>query len=1604
MTMDTFDDSYDDAVAVIGMALRAPGATDPDGFWHLIREGHCAISTFSSAQQTAANVPPETMAHPDYVPKGGVLADIDMFDAAFFGFTPREAACLSPQNRLLFECVWEALESGGQNPREGRGRTGLFVGQSVDSYWPTFVAPHTDDIDAGLAFYSNPDFLATGIAYKLDLRGPAMTVQSFCSTSLLAVHLARQSLLEGECDMALAGGTSIRVPQCQGYTHVPDSIYSPDGIVRAFDANANGTLFGNGVGVVLLKRLQDALEDGDPIQTIIRGSAANNDGGSKAGYNAPSIDGQARAVARAMSEANIPAESIGYVECHGTGTLVGDPIEIAALDKAFRRFTDRRGFCAVGSVKPNVGHLDLASGVFGLIKAALALRHGEIPQVINYQTPNPRIDFATSPFYVPKSNQPWPKTSAPRRAGVNSLGYGGTNVHLVLEEPPVLSVRPFPTAPQLLLLSARTATALKAAAKALADHLDANPDLRLDDVAHTLRVGRHGFNHRRAIVACDTKDAVALLRTAEASKETTIRNPLLRIDADRFQSHPLSQSSLAPLLAELGFADQGLTDRDLSAALADLFAHWGAKVAPPSEYPDPATLVIGPQGDDGTAIGLTDAPAQGTVLWLAGQLWLAGVDLDWTALPGAKDARRIALPTVRFERSRHWLDPQPAPSPMQPGATPEREMRQEGTRQNRAPSGSETGPGLALPCWRPLIPPSPAPGPLCRIILLDDQGQGEALAEALETLGETVIRARHVSGGPVANLADGLYTADFDNDDQIDALLTRLKIWTPNALLSCLPLAAGETDGQETGLTGSFFDPLRWIRAVDAVWPNRPFRIGFLTRGMAQVSGRDPIEPIRATLGALVLCAAEEFPKLTVHCLDIDTPSLTAKDASSLARDLQRVPAGLAARRGRRLWRPDSQPELFPEPTLEDHLRPGGVYMVIGGLGGIGWTLARYLAQHAKARLVIVSRSIPDGDGGGDGDGDGDDEQQSPAAHRLRDLRKLSPEVLTIRADIADRALLIAALAQARAHFGQLDGVIHSVHDSLRPLLRDIDPPSARAAMAAKVFAGPALVDVLRDNPPDFLVLCSTMAAIQPSRGQGIHAAGSAVLDALAQSEAAPFPILSVNWCSWRDVGAAHDAWNTPLAERPLTHQILRHRQDMPDGTIRYLGLLDPTHHWVVSEHILNGLPTLPGTGVIDLFLAAHKEMTGQDIGERGIALEPLVFLKPLQIDGPGGKAFAVSLQPEGERIHARLEGQASDGRTVVYAHAILTSIPVPPAKTAPIDLSSWKVSPLPPQLDPEFLSLGDRWACESTLQTLAGMRLAVAHLAPAYHQDLPQVIVHPALLDLVTSLHIHDPQHRNGPKIPMFPVCYGAFRLFGPVGASIFSMGAPPREDGMGVHRLSLDLLDQDGQRLGEIEDLTFAPPQSAAEAIQALLDKSGANDQDQKNNPFLADSISPEEGTDVFRRLPLGHAVQIHVAQGFKQPSGEIQQERLNREESGALSSPPPDPRAFLTQLWRRILGTAVTDPNASFFEMGGNSLGATQVLSRVRDILGVPLSMKDFFATPTVNGLVSLIEKAGGPPSPPPSSMAETAKSEAAQAEASHTEAIWAEEDEEWETDVL
>ncbi|MGZ9809036.1 type I polyketide synthase [Pseudoroseicyclus sp. H15] len=608
-------------IAIVGMAARLPGAATLGQFWANLSAGLSSIRRFSREELIAAGERPEVIARPDYVPFGAPLDQFDHFDAEFFGLSPKEAAVMDPQHRVFLEVAWEALENAG-HPPEGLGPVGVFAGSGQPSYYfenvltnaalaretGRFLLRHTGN---------DKDFLSTRLSHVLDLKGPSINLQTACSTSLVATHYAAQSLLLGECDLALAGGVTIELPQGRGYIYREGEVLSPDGQCHAFDHRAKGTVFGSGAAVVALRRLEDALADGDTIWAVIKGSALNNDGAAKAGYLAPSVDGQAAVVREAQAMAGVEPGSIGYVECHGTGTYLGDPIEVAGLSEAFG---PTGGTTLLGSVKTNIGHLDTAAGAAGLIKTALSLHQRQIPPSLGYEAPNPAIGFEGMPFRVANRLTSWPETGTPNRAGVTALGVGGTNAHIVLEEAPAApqsgeSDWPF----QPLVLSARTNAALDAASAQLAAHLRAAPHQPLADIAFTLKEGRRAFDRRRVVVAASHDEAAALLESGDTS---------------RVFSHSAMPGTARPVFMFPGGGSQAIgMGRDLYET-EPVFAEWMDRGLALIEADEPEVRAIW-LGQHPQAEQLLRKPSIQLPLLFVTEIALARLWMSWGVQPAA---------------------------------------------------------------------------------------------------------------------------------------------------------------------------------------------------------------------------------------------------------------------------------------------------------------------------------------------------------------------------------------------------------------------------------------------------------------------------------------------------------------------------------------------------------------------------------------------------------------------------------------------------------------------------------------------------------------------------------------------------------------------------------------------------------------------------------------------------------------------------------------------------------------------------------------------------------------------------------------------------------
>jgi acyl transferase domain-containing protein/acyl carrier protein len=623
---DTEPEPTIEPIAIIGMACRVPGARNIEEFWQNLVNGVESIETLSDEQMLAAGAGSQLLANPQYVRAAPLLDDIAGFDAGLFGFSRREAEILDPQHRLFLECAAAGLDHAGYDPASYPGEIGVYGGAGSGEYQWYHLIPNRPLLNAvghmAVALANNADYLSTLVSYKLNLRGPSLSVHTACSTGLVAVHLACEAVRNGECDMALAGAASIELTQEQGYLYNEGGILSPDGHCRTFDADAQGTLWGSGGGIVVLKRLSDAIEDGDTVHAVILGSAINNDGSNKVGFSAPSVAGQAQVIGQALGVAGVDPSTISYVEAHGTATVIGDPIEVTALTDAFRHGTDERNFCALGSVKPNIGHLAAAAGVVGLIKTVLALEHEKLPATLHFKRPHPKIDFDSSPFRVVAETEAWPRAAIPRRAGVSSFGMGGTNAHVVLEEAAPEPVPAPAGGPRALVLSAKTSSALDTMTANLVAHLRANPALALADVAHTLQQGRRAHEFRRAAVCTDVQDAANVLSGAAPRRIVTGKAGVQRQTVFMFPGQGVQRVGM---LGEL-YAHEPVVREAIDDCAELLVPELGFDLREVL-YPAPSAADAAARRLDETA---TTQPALFAVEYALAKLWMS-----WGVMPDA---------------------------------------------------------------------------------------------------------------------------------------------------------------------------------------------------------------------------------------------------------------------------------------------------------------------------------------------------------------------------------------------------------------------------------------------------------------------------------------------------------------------------------------------------------------------------------------------------------------------------------------------------------------------------------------------------------------------------------------------------------------------------------------------------------------------------------------------------------------------------------------------------------------------------------------------------------------------------------------------------------
>ncbi|MBW4506975.1 MAG: SDR family NAD(P)-dependent oxidoreductase [Scytonematopsis contorta HA4267-MV1] len=1342
-------------VAIIGMAGRFPGAKNIAEFWQNLHSGVESISIFTDEELASTGINQSLLNDKNYVKSGYILEDTELFDANFFDFNPKEAETTDPQQRIFLECAWEALENAGYDSMRCESRIGIYAGTSENNYLSFDF--QSDSVGSSKCYQTSigndKDYLTTRVSYKLNLTGPSLTVQTACSTSLVAVSLACQSLLNYQCDIALAGGVSIHVPQKTGYLHEPGGTLSSDGHCYAFDAKAQGITIGNGVGTVVLKRLSDAITDGDCIHAVIKSTAINNDGSSKVGFTAPSVDGQVEVITEAMMLASVEPETITYIEAHGTGTALGDPIEIAALTKVFRATTDKKGFCAIGSVKTSIGHLDAASGVAGLIKTVLALKNKQIPPSLNFSQPNPKIDFANSPFYVNTKLTEWKIGIMPRRAGVSSLGMGGTNAHVILEEAPILEVSSSSRPWQLLLLSAKTESALETATQNLVQHLTEDCDINLADLAYTLQVGRRQFNYRRILVCQNNEDALSALSEQREKRvftyfqksthpsitfmfpgqgaqyvnmgkelyqhEPTFRdqvdrcclilNPYLGLDlrsllypkesesketAERLRQTNITQPALfvveyalAQLWISWGIPPSAMIGHSIgeyvAACLANVMSLEDAlalvvmrgllmqqmpsgamlsvslpetevinllnenlslenlslaainapsscvisgthaaietfkeqlivkgikysylhtshafhsqmtepvkerfiqeiqkiKLNPPQipfisnvtgtwitpqEATDPnywgrhlrqtvhfsgginklleekncILLEVGPARtlstfakqhivDKAEQIVLSSLrhpqEEKSDVFFLLntlGNLWLAGVNINWCSFYTHESRQRIPLPTYPFERQRYWIEPQ--------------------KKTTDFAEANLKKPNIAdwfyVPVWKqailfPTVTSSEQSKKLCWLVFADKDRFGTQITQFLQNSGHHVISVE--PGEQFQQLSKCIYTVNPQKPKDYDTLLAELEVLgkIPDKIVHLWSVAANE----QTQLGSEYFEKcqnlgfyslLFLVQSFDKQDIVKPINIFVVTNSIHDVTGAEKLNPEQATILGMCKVIPQEYNNITCRSIDIVTPDAESFPENQLIDQLVTEVCNkssdlVVAYRGYHRWAQTFEAIPWDNSTydLGCGIKDYGVYLITGGLGGVGLELAEYLAKTVKAKLVLIGRlPLPQRD----------EWQQWLTTHsetdkvsrkiiKVQELEQLGAEVFIQSADVTNEAQMQAVIAQVCKRLGRINGVIHAAGIKLFKTIRQLDKDECEKQLKTNGHGLFVLEKVLQGIELDFCLLISSLSSVLGALGMAAYPSAHLFTDAFAykHNQKNSTRWMSVNWDNW---------------------------------------------------------------------------------------------------------------------------------------------------------------------------------------------------------------------------------------------------------------------------------------------------------------------------------------------------------------------------------------------------------------------------------------------------------------------------------------------------------
>lgn len=1565
-------------VAVIGLSGRFPGAANIEEFWNNLCNGVESISIFTDEQVMEEGIGADVVKKPGYVKAWGALDDIDRFDALFFGYNPREAEILDPQQRIFLEESWKALENAGYNAEKFKGPVGVYASMGMNTYVQRLKDGYTSKglaNDYQIMVSNDKDFLATRIAYKLNLEGPGVTVQTACSSSLVAVHLACQSLINGECDMALAGGVSVRLPQRAGYLYQEGMILSPDGHCRAFDEQARGTVGGNGAGAVVLKRFEDAVSDGDNISAVILGSAINNDGAMKIGYTAPRTDGQAKAVEKAQAKAGIEPESITYIEAHGTGTPLGDPIEIEALTQVFRRKTNKKEFCAIGSVKTNIGHLDAASGVSGLIKTVLSLRNRMIPPSLNFKSPNQKINFSESPFYVSRSLNVWSNGPNPLRAGVSSFGIGGTNAHVILEEGPSFNSDANDGKPLLFVLSAKSKKALERMTTNFISFLENGRDVNMADVAYTLQLGRKEFEFRRFFVSASAQEALEVLKNIDRKR---IIEGNQNIDGQQNISRQQNISEQPQRV----FDSMVWQNRASQQSLPDN----------PEEYP----------------------------LEQIGQMWLTGVHIDWGKLYKGQKRKRVALPTYPFEGQSFWAGNE-IPAEME-------------KPESKAAKRSDVSEWFYTPVWKQSVDGSSDLdnrdcGKGVLLVLKDHNELSEAFAGGLKERNAELVVA--VSGKEYKQADHGLYIFNPEDPTHYNRLLSDLsrmgkvpekivnmlgineavpgaKDIVPNvkAVVPNVRAAVADTKAavQDTKAVDSlywgerlFFSMLYLAQAIGKQGVNTPIQLKVVTNNSQRIINEHELYPEKALHLGACRVIPREYPNIkccSVDCILPETGSIQEQELIGLLADeVCLMPCeGLIAYRGMERWKQEFErfkPDVKNNRTIQ--LKNNGVYVITGGLGGIGLETAGYIAREVRSKLVLIGRSaLPEaGQWKSWIETHGKRDATSRRILRLKKIQATGAELFICQADVSDHDQLRGIRERIIKKYGKIDGIIHAAGNPGGGMIQLKKREDAKKVLAPKVLGTIALFDTFRDCSLDFMIFYSSLNAITGGFGQIDYSAANAFLDAFAQvhDSRKGTRFISIDWDRWPGIGMASGAVQGIDAGMADVHPLLgRCVMDYEDKVI-YSGELSPEKDWVLSEHLVLGIPTIAGTTYLEMARAAFEDITGSSRAE----ISEVLFLNPLAVK-PGEKRNVCTIMMQSGncydfRIISKVSGEETDmANWLEHVRGKIS----PFAKNNSKDFELQDLKEMSGaetvysadgqyKLSEEFISFGGRWRSLKRFSCSEDGGLVEVELDEAFIHDLESYKLHPALLDVVTGAV------RLATGGNYLPFSYGKLKIYELLPGKIY--GYIRFKDRYGSSReiitCDIDIIGENGTQLLEIKNFSMKlVSEASAENIRTGA-FSGSQQAEytsimmlveevtHRKNGFLQEGITAAEGLEALHQIINGcFRPQIIVStrdmQAAIENAGYMDQPNLKDTLIEAAVSKKRHPRPELeneyvtpknetekklAEIWQDVLGIEKVGIHDEFFALGGDSLLLIQFHTKLNEAITTEIAVVDLYKYSTI-----------------------------------------------------